>query len=115
MNDYQRSLIVEELEITPKQLKEKLDRGDKPMLLDVRRPDEWEFNHLAGATFIPIDEIEQRRRELPRDEEIIVYCHVGSRSLQVARYLQAYGYNAKSLNGGIEDWAAQIDPSIPRY
>lgn len=106
---------MNQLEITPKELKEKLDRGDKLMLLDVRRADEWEFNHLDGATLIPIEELERRRSELPHDEEIIAYCHVGSRSLQVARYLQAYGYDAKSLNGGIDQWAEEIDPTIPRY
>ena len=106
---------MNQIEITPQQLKEKLDRGDKLLLLDVRRPDEWEFNHIEGATLIPIEEIEQRRSELPRDEEIVAYCHVGGRSLQVARYLQAYGYNAISLNGGIDQWAAEIDPTIPRY
>ncbi len=106
---------MQEMEITPKQLKEKLDGGDKLVLLDVRSAEEWGFNHLEGATFIPIEEIQQRRGELPHDEEIIAYCHVGSRSLQVVRYLQAYGYNARSLNGGIDQWAEEIDPTIPRY
>ncbi len=106
---------MQEMEITPKQLKEKLDRGDQLLLLDVRSPEEWGFNHLEGATLIPIEEIQQRHGELPHDEEIIAYCHTGSRSLQVARYLQAIGYNIKSLNGGIDQWADEIDPTIPRY
>ena len=106
---------MNQIEITPQQLKEKLDRGDTLLLLDVRTPEEWEFNRLTGATLIPIEEIERRRGELSHDDEIVAYCHIGGRSLQVARYLQAYGYNAKSLNGGIDQWAEEIDTTIPRY
>ncbi len=106
---------MEDLELTVHDLKQKMERGDPLFLLDVREPEEWDINHFEGATLIPIGELMERRDELPRDQEIIVYCHVGSRSFQVARYLQAIGYHAKSLNGGVDDWAVYIDPAMPRY
>lgn len=106
---------MNEMEITVTDLKQKLDNGDDLLLLDVRERNEWEFNHLEGATLIPMSELQLRRNELPHDKEIVVYCHTGSRSLQATRFLQAYGYKAKSLNGGIDDWAVKIDPTVPRY
>jgi sulfur-carrier protein adenylyltransferase/sulfurtransferase len=106
---------MQQLEITVRDLKQKMDEGEPLYLLDVREPFEWNIAHLEGATLIPIGEIMERRSELPKDEEIVVYCHLGSRSLQVAHYLQNLGYNAHSVNGGVEDWATYIDPTMPRY
>lgn len=106
---------MQDMELTVGQVKEKLDAGDKLVMLDVREPNEWDFAHIDGATHIPLGELEQRFGELGKDDEIVAYCHHGGRSLQAARFLQAYGYNARSMNGGIEDWSAQVDPSVPRY
>ncbi len=106
---------MQEMEMTTGEVKEKLDRGDKFVLLDVRDPNEYEVVHLEGATLIPLDQLQQRVSELNKDEEVVIYCHHGSRSLQAARYLQASGYKAHSMNGGIEDWAEKIDPTLPRY
>jgi len=86
------------------------DRLKRPaeglLLLDVRTPEEWAHDgRIDGATLIPIDEIEARVGELPKEAEIIVYCHVGARSHAVAHYLTQVGYaNVSDMEGGIEAW-----------
>jgi rhodanese-related sulfurtransferase len=76
------------------------------ILLDVRTPGEWTHDgRIDGATLIPIEEIHLRSAELPKDAEIIVYCHTGSRSNAVANYLAKIGYsNIGDMAGGIEAW-----------
>ena len=80
---------------------------DNFILLDVRTPEEWlSDGRIDGAKLIPIDEIQERAlNELPKDSEIIAYCHVGVRSLAAARWLEQIGYqNVADLDGGIEAW-----------
>jgi len=101
--------------ITPEQLKEKLDKGEKPFLLDVREPFEREFANIGGH-LIPIREIVQRLGELNPEEEIIVYCHTGSRSMRVVEFLLKKGFkNVKNLDGGIDASSERIDSTVPRY
>jgi len=86
------------------------------VLLDVREPDEVETASVAGATTIPMGEVPQRLAELPQDRPIVVMCHHGRRSANVTSFLNANGYpNAINLEGGIDAWSVQIDPSVPRY
>ena len=106
------------LEITCHQVKAKLDEGQDLVLLDCREPAEHHIVHLQGARLIPMNEIPDRLSELPagRDAEIVVYCHHGFRSLQVATWLKQRGFDdVKSLAGGIDQWAIEIDPHLPRY
>jgi rhodanese-related sulfurtransferase len=103
-------------EIFPVEVKQKLEAGEKPVLLDVRRHDEVAICILANALHLPMDELEERVDELDENAEIIVYCHHGVRSLSVAVYLRGRGFkNVKSLAGGIDLWSKVIDPSVPRY
>ena len=105
-------------EITVEELKTRLDRGERPALLDVREPFEWNIVNLGdyGARMIPLKELQGRENEMDREQELIVYCRSGSRSANAARYLMAQGFrNVVNLKGGVRAWAEQIDPSLPTY
>jgi rhodanese-related sulfurtransferase len=103
-------------EITPQELKARLDRRDPVVLLDVRQDWETKLCRLENAVYIPIEEIEHRIEELNPEDEIVVYCHVGQRSAAVAEYLTQLGFkNAKNLLGGLDYWAQSADPAMPRY
>ena len=104
------------LEITPADIKAKLDRGDKFHLVDVREPWEWEIGRIEGAVLIPLGSIPANLQALDTGEEVICYCHHGMRSLDAAVWLRGQGIErAQSLAGGIERWSAEIDPQILRY
>jgi rhodanese-related sulfurtransferase len=104
-------------EITPQQLKARLDANQRPLLLDVRQDWETKLCRLENAVHIPIEEIELRTEELNPDDEIVVYCHQGVRSAAVAQFLrEAHGFkNVKNLAGGLDAWARSVDPSMRRY
>jgi rhodanese-related sulfurtransferase len=103
-------------EITPEELKARLDRGNRPVLLDVRQDWETRLCRLENAIHIPIEEIELRTDELNPDDEIVVYCHQGVRSAAVAGYLRQLGFkSAVNLAGGLDRWARAIDPKMRRY
>jgi rhodanese-related sulfurtransferase len=103
-------------EISPHELKARFDRGDRPVLLDVRQDWETKLARLDSAVHIPIEEIEFRTEELNPDDEIVVYCHQGVRSAAVAAYLRQQGFaKAVNLTGGLDLWARAIDPAMRRY
>ena len=88
------------------------------LLLDCREQNEFDMVRLDGATLLPMSEIQQRAGELEehRNRRVVVYCHHGGRSLQVAAWLRGRGFEkAQSMSGGIDHWAVEIDPSLPRY
>jgi rhodanese-related sulfurtransferase len=102
--------------ITPQALKARLDRNDRPLLLDVRQDWETRLCRLENSVHIPIEEIELRTDELNPEDEIVVYCHQGVRSAAVAEYLRSLGFkNVKNLDGGVDHWARAVDPSMRRY
>ncbi len=105
-----------ELEISVEELHEMLKNGKDVVLLDVREPTEWEIVRLDGARLIPLGELPRRANELDTADEIVVHCHHGGRSLQATRFLRNLGFKkVRNLRGGIDEWAAKIDPSMPRY
>jgi adenylyltransferase/sulfurtransferase len=109
-----------ELEIEPTMVKQMLDNGKKFTLVDVRGQGEYEICRIDGSTLIPLDVIEERKIEklngLKKDDEIVLHCKAGVRSLKAAKALIDIGFeNVKSMRGGIEEWAEAIDPSMPRY
>ena len=107
---------LEDLEVTPADMKLRLDRGEKLLLVDVREPWEFEICHIQGAKLIPMGSIPANLQALDADEDVICYCHHGMRSLDVAVWLRGQGVErAKSLAGGIERWSLEIDPSVARY
>lgn len=88
------------------------------LLLDCREASEYASAKIAGAVFMPMNEIPQRLDELEsyRDLPLIVHCHHGGRSLRVAQFLRQQGYSqAQSMAGGIDAWSLRIDPTVPRY
>ena len=113
------SMIEEENtpEISVSELKARFDRGEKPVLIDVREPFEWEIANLEpyGAKMIPMKDVPGSLDQLRRDEEIVVHCRSGGRSANVVDFLRANGYNAVNLSGGILAWAREIDPSLKTY
>lgn len=106
------------IEIDCQNVKSKLDSDDSFLLLDCREQNEWDHVRIDGATLLPMSEIQERVGELDahRDGEVIVYCHHGGRSLQVANWLRQQGFSqAQSMAGGIDVWAQEIEPGLPRY
>jgi adenylyltransferase/sulfurtransferase len=107
---------MNDLEITPAETKQRLDRGEFVLLVDVREPWEFEICRIAGAKLIPVGTIAANFQALDTDDEVICYCHHGMRSLDVAVWLRGQGVaRAKSLSGGIDRWSVEIDSTVPRY
>jgi rhodanese-related sulfurtransferase len=105
------------MNITPAELKARLDRKETFRLIDVREPEEWAVARLPEAELIPLSLFQQRGpAELSPDEPIVLYCHHGMRSGRAQGFLKAQGYaDVLNLTGGIDAWALQIDPSMKRY
>jgi rhodanese-related sulfurtransferase len=106
------------MEVECRTVKARLDAGDPLVLLDCRERDEYERVRLASARLVPMSELLQRVGELDqlRESEIVVYCHHGVRSRQVANWLRGQGFaNVQSLAGGIDRWSQEIDATLPRY
>jgi adenylyltransferase/sulfurtransferase len=107
---------VNDWEITPVELKKRLDAGETPFILDVREPNEYQINRIAGSTLIPLGELPRRYQELPRDREIVTQCKMGGRSAKAQDFLKSVGFtNVKNLKGGILEWIDKVDPSQPKY
>jgi len=108
--------FASQLSVTPRELSQMRDRGEDVVLIDVREPHEWEIARIEGASLIPMGEVPGRISEIPQTGNVLVYCKVGARSAEVLKFLHQVGLtNTKHLAGGIEAYAAQVDPSIPRY
>jgi len=103
------------VEITPTELRLRLDTGTAPALLDVREPWEHEICALPGARLIPMEQLEFRVDEIEPEREVVVYCHHGIRSAAVVPWLRHQGIPAVNLRGGIDAWTLQVDPSLRRY
>jgi rhodanese-related sulfurtransferase len=107
------------LEIMPQDVKRRLDSGEAMILLDVREPDEFAVCSIHGAQLVPMNTVPSRLPEIQRMAEshlLVVYCHHGVRSLNVAQWLRRQGVeNCQSMDGGIERWSLEIDPAVPRY
>ena len=103
-------------EISPQDLKARLDRKEATLLLDVRQDWETKLCRLPNAVHIPIEEIELRVEELNADDAIVVYCHAGVRSAAVAEFLRSLGFkDVRNLAGGVDLWARTVDPTMRRY
>ena len=103
-------------ETTPQDLKSRIDRNERPILVDVRDAWETKLCRLDNALHIPMEELEFRTEELNPADEIVVYCHHGVRSAAVADYLRRLGFTrVQNLAGGLDAWAAAVDPSMRRY
>jgi adenylyltransferase/sulfurtransferase len=107
---------VNEWEITPVELKRRMDAGEDLFVLDVREPNEYQINRIAGSTLIPLGDLPRRYQELPRDREIVAHCKMGGRSAKAQDFLKSVGFTkVKNLRGGILEWIDKVDPSQPKY
>jgi len=105
-----------EWEITVDELKKRLDRNDRVFILDVRNPEEFQICRIPGSTLLPLPELPQRFRELNQDQEMVIHCKSGMRSLKATNFLRQQGFRkVKNLKGGILAWATSIDPTMPKY
>jgi molybdopterin/thiamine biosynthesis adenylyltransferase/rhodanese-related sulfurtransferase len=102
--------------ISVQELKRKMDGTGVLTILDVREPFEYEIARIEGSKLIPLSELPDRLSELEREELTIVHCHSGMRSARAVQFLQGAGFaNVLNLEGGIERWSDEIDPSVPKY
>ena len=92
------------------------ERREKPVLLDVREPWEYEKARIEGATLMPMRELPSRIGQIDEDKEVVAICHHGGRSMQVAMFLEKQGFKrVHNLVGGIDAWSRTVDPSVPLY
>ncbi len=102
-------------EITPRELKSRLDRGDDLYILDVREPHEYQICNLNGH-LIPLGELSRRVNELDSSREIVAHCRSGKRSADAVEFLQKAGFRKIwNLKGGILAWSDEVDSSVPKY
>lgn len=107
------------MEVTPEEVKRRLDAGESLALIDVREPFEHAVARLEGAELIPMQTVPERLAELQEKAAhapLIVLCHHGVRSLNVVHWLRRQGIeNCWSMAGGIDFWSVSVDPAVPRY
>jgi rhodanese-related sulfurtransferase len=110
--------VPEELvhDLTPEQLRDLIAQDRVPRLIDVRNPEEFAFCRLPGAELHPGGQIAEWSKTLDPEEEILIYCHHGIRSLHALMYLTAKGFTrVRHLRGGLDAYSLRADPSVPRY
>ena len=107
--------MTDDIQILPREVKERLNRGAKLLLVDIRQ--EWEHKtcRIEGATLVPMETLATQLSLFEAAEEVVLYCHHGVRSLNAALWLRQQGIAARSMSGGIARWSEEIDPSVPRY
>jgi rhodanese-related sulfurtransferase len=104
-------------EITPEEVKSRLDKGEQFTLLDVREPWEFETASMPGAKLIPMGDVPSRaHQELDPENHIVVVCHHGVRSMNVTAWLRQQGFEkSQSMRGGIDAWSRTVDRKVPVY
>src|SRR5580698_547905 len=103
-------------DITPKEVKERLDRGDKFQFIDVREPHEYQICSIPGTKLIPLGELPKRLNELDPNVELVAHCKSGVRSGKAIDLLKQSGFKKlRNMKGGILAWSDQVDPSVPKY
>jgi rhodanese-related sulfurtransferase len=103
-------------EISVLELKARRDRGEKPLVIDVREEWELQLARIPDVVHLPMNQVPARVPDLLREAETIVMCHAGGRSLRVAHYLANQGFtNVANLTGGISAWSEEVDATVPRY
>jgi rhodanese-related sulfurtransferase len=107
------------LEITARDVQQRLDAGETLHLIDVREPNEFAIAKIEGGVLVPMRSVPSELQDLQAKATtapLIVFCHHGVRSLNVVHWLREQGLeNCASMSGGIDAWSAMVDPSVPRY
>ncbi len=105
-----------DIEVTPREVSASIERGDKFLFVDVREKWEYEAAHIEGSVLIPLQEVPGHLERLASAGEIVLFCHHGVRSRDAAAWLRAKGVSgARSMAGGIDRWATEVDPLVARY
>ena len=92
------------------------EQPETVVLLDVREPFERQFASIEPSLHISMNDVPDRLDEIPKDREVVVYCHTGARSMMVASFLEAEGFpSVANLSGGIDAWSVRVDTRVPRY
>ena len=104
-------------EITPAELKQRLDKGDDIQIVDVREDNEVAIGRIPNSIHIPLGQILGRMNEIDPSRETVVHCKMGGRSARAIDAMQRSGYEGKLVNlkGGILRWSDEVDPSVPKY
>ena len=103
-------------EISATELKARRDRGEQPLVIDVREDWELQLASIPGVVHVPMNQVPARVGELSKDSETIVMCHAGGRSLRVAHFLANQGFtDVANLTGGISACTEEVDATVPRY
>ena len=104
-------------EITPAELKQRLDNGDDIQIVDVREDNEVAIGRLPNSIHIPHGQILNRMNEIDSSRETVVHCKMGGRSARAIDAMQRSGFQGKLINlkGGIIGWSNDVDPSVPKY
>ena len=103
-------------EITARQLKDRIDRGDQFTLIDVREPHEYAIAKIPGAKLVPLATVADRLREFDPGEDIVLHCKMGGRSAKALQTFKEAGFKKlKNLTGGITAWSDDVDPKVPKY
>ena len=104
------------MEIEPRELSDRIARGENIQLLDVRTREEFEAVKIAQAQFFTQELMQNAMSQWPRENLVVIYDHQGTRSMDAAAYFQGHGFqHVKSLRGGIDAWSEKVDPNLPRY
>ncbi len=107
------------MQVTPQEVKRRLEAGEKVFLVDVREPYEYQVANISGADLVPMNTVPSSLQQLDAKADegtLIVFCHHGVRSLQVVNWLREQGVQAcQSMSGGIHAWSCEIDSSVPTY
>jgi adenylyltransferase/sulfurtransferase len=102
-------------QMSVKDLKQRMDQGAAPVIIDVREPNEYQVCNIGGR-LIPMNTVAERLSEIPRDKLVVLQCKSGMRSQRVAEFLVQNGYtHVANLAGGILAWATEIDPTMQKY
>jgi adenylyltransferase/sulfurtransferase len=103
-------------DIDPVEVKAKIDRGDKFVLVDVREPHEFQIGRIPTSILIPLGELPKRVAELNPADEIVCHCKMGGRSAKAVAFLKSQGFgNVRNMTGGILAWSDRVDPTVPKY
>jgi adenylyltransferase/sulfurtransferase len=115
-HDHEEVSMDSQYEISPKELADQLQNGNKPRLLDVREPQELNISQLPGAELIPLGQLPARLADLDTADNFVVFCRTGVRSGRAVEFMRSAGFKkVKNLKGGINAWARTVDPSLPIY
>jgi rhodanese-related sulfurtransferase len=105
-------------QLSPQQLKDWLADASRtaPKLLDVREPWEFDVGHIANSVSMPMRSVPSHLEELSAEAPYVLICHHGSRSQQVAMFLERNGFTQTfNLDGGVDAWSRSVDPALPQY